>query len=157
MKNKFFMLICATLLCGSIGAQKITVDKVPAPVASAFKSKFPTVTKANWKMEDGKNYVADFSMNNTIESAKFNSSGGWMKTNTSVKVTEIPVVVKDNITKLFAGYAIGSASKMENADHGNGYEVMLSKGTESIDVVLSSKGVVMSQEPRTAESMKTTN
>jgi len=149
------MLICATLLCGSIGAQKLTLDKVPAPVASAFKSKFPTVTHANWKMEDGKNYVAEFSMNNAFESAKFNPSGGWLKTDTSIKTTEIPTAVKETITKQFTGYTIGTASKMENADHGNGYEVELSKGKDMVDVVLSAKGVVMSQEPHQAETVKT--
>lgn len=149
------MLICAAFLCGHIGAQKLTLDKVPAPVATSFKSKFPSVTHTNWKMEDGKNYVAEFSMNNAFESAHFTPSGGWLRTDTSIKTTEIPAAVKETITKQFTGYTIGSASKMENADHGNGYEVELSKGKDMVDVVLSAKGMVMSQEPHQVETVKT--
>ncbi len=145
-------MCAAFLVCGSIGAQKITIDKVPAPVASAFKSKYPTVTTASWKMEDGKNYAADFKMNNMSQCAKFNPSGGWMRTTTAIKTTELPAEVKTTVTKQFAGYTTTAANKLENADHSNGYLVTLTKGTDKLDVTLSAKGVVMSQEPKAAQA-----
>ena len=154
MKNKIIMLICATLLCGSIGAQKISTEKVPASVASAFKAKFPTASKPTWKMEAGKSYEAKFKLNNLDKTALFSSTGNWVKTDTQIKVADLPTDVRQTITKQFAGYNIGEASKMENADHGNGYEVEINKGKEMLDVVLSTKGVVMSQEPRKAETEK---
>ncbi len=156
MKSKFFMLICATVLCGALSAQKITLDKVPAPVASAFKSKYPAVTHANWMMENGgKNYAAEFMVNTSRQTASFNPAGGWLKTDTSIKTAEIPAVVKETITKQFAGYTLGSASKMENADHGAGFDVELTKGKDIVDVTLSAKGVVMNQEPRQPAPVKT--
>lgn len=156
MKTKFFMLICATVLCSALSAQKITLDKVPAPVASAFKSKYPAVTHANWMMENGgKNYAAEFMVNTSRQTASFNPAGGWLKTDTSIKTTEIPAVVKETITKQFAGYTLGSASKMENADHATGFDVALTKGKDVVDVTLSAKGVVMSQEARPAEPVMT--
>ena len=154
MKNKIFMLICATLLCGSIGAQKIATDKVPAAVHSTFKSKFPSATKATWQME-GKNYEAEFKMSEVAHTASFSPSGTWLKTDTSIKIAELPSAVKETITKEFAGYAIKQANKTEDAKHGKGYEVAIEKGKESKEVVLSDKGVVMSQEPHHNETMKT--
>jgi len=154
MKNKIIMLICATLVCVSISAQKMTIDKVPAPVASAFKSKYPEVIKANWRMEDGKNYVAEFKMNEVVQHATFNSSGGWLKTETPIKVSELPTAVTGTISKEFSGYTIQEASKMENADHGHGYDVEIAKGKDMKDVTLSSKGVVMSQGPHQGNEVK---
>ena len=115
MKNKIIMLICAAFICGSIGAQKLTTDKVPTPVTAAFKSKFPTVENATWKMESGKNYEANFRLNNVGQSATFNSTGGWVSRSTDIKVTELPADVNTTISKQFAGYTIGKARKTENA------------------------------------------
>jgi hypothetical protein len=154
MKNKIFMLICATLLCGSIGAQKVSTDKVPAAVTTTFKSKFPSATKATWEME-GKNYEAEFKVNEVAHTASFSPTGAWLKTDTSIKIAELPSPVKETITKDFAGYTIKQANKMEDAQHGKGYEVAIEKGKESKDVVLSDKGVVMSQEPHHNETVKT--
>jgi hypothetical protein len=154
MKNKIIMLICATLLVGTLSAQKITADKIPAAITSAFKSKYPGATNTSWSMQ-GKNYKADFKVNAAHETALFNSSGGWIKTDTDISAVELPEAVRQTITKQFAGYNIQEASRMENSDHGNGYEVALEKGKEKKDVVLSSKGTVISQEPRKMDTVKT--
>ena len=43
-------------------AQKISADKVPAAVLSAFKAKFPTATKTSWELENANEYEAGFKL-----------------------------------------------------------------------------------------------
>lgn len=53
MKKIILLLLSAAFMSLAVNAQKITTDQVPASVASAFKAKFPDVTKTIWEMENG--------------------------------------------------------------------------------------------------------
>ena len=50
--KKIIVLLSACLLISLMGfTQKLTADKVPAPVKEAFAKKFPAATEVKYEME----------------------------------------------------------------------------------------------------------
>ena len=123
MKNSIIMLLFAAYISNAAFAQKISVDKVPAPVMSAFKAKFPMLGKVKWEMESANEYEAGFKSNGVKQSASFDQNGKWIETETEIKVSQLPTVVQQSIAKQFAGFKIEEASKVESAQYGNCYDL----------------------------------
>jgi hypothetical protein len=126
-------------------AQKISADKVPAAVTSAFKAKFPKATKTSWEMENANEYEAGFKLNGEEVSANFDNTGKWLETETEIKVSALPAAVKAALSKDFAGFKIEEASKIESAKDGNCYEAELEKGEETFDVLFLPNGKILSK------------
>lgn len=144
MKQLIFVLLCAALMSNSAYAQKISADKVPSAVTSAFKSKFPAATKTSWEMEKD-DYEANFNMNGEEMSANFDKTGKWLETETEIKVSALPAAVSATLKKDFAGYKINEASKVESVENGSCYEAEVEKGEETLDVLLTQDGKVLSK------------
>jgi len=126
-------------------AQKISADKVPTAVTSAFKAKFPNATKTSWEMENANEYEASFKLNGKEVSANFDNTGKWLETETEIKVSALPAAVKAALSKDFAGFKIEEASKIESAKDGNCYEAELEKGEETFDVLFLPNGKILSK------------
>lgn len=144
--KRLLMTVFAITMFISLQAQKITDNKVPAVVTKAFKAKFPTATKAKWELEDSKDYEVNFKINKAEHSAVFDASGIWMETETEIDVSQLPSAVSQAISKQFSGYKIKEPEMVEKKDKGKYYEVELTKGKETIEVVLSPKGEVISKK-----------
>ncbi len=145
MKKIIFVLLTAAIMSNVANAQKISTDKVPAAVTSAFKTKFPTVTKATWEMESKTEFEANFKLNGIETSANFDNSGKWLETETELKTTALPVAIQSTLKKDFVGFKINEASKIESVKHGKCYEAEIEKGEESFDVLFTSDGKVLSK------------
>lgn len=139
------MLLIAVSMCNTACAQKISADKVPATVTSAFKAKFPTATKTSWEMEKTNEYEAGFKLNGSEMSANFDNSGKWLETETEIKVSALPASVQSALSKDFAGFKINEASKIESAKNGNCFEAEIEKGEETFDVLFSADGNMLSK------------
>src|SRR5262245_46284204 len=144
MKSLIFVLLCAALMSKAADAQKITADKVPAAVTSAFKAKFPAATKATWELEQGE-YEAGFIVNGEKTSANFDKEGKWLETETEIKVDALPAAVNATLKKDFAGYKINEASKIKSVKNGNCYEAEIEKDKEIFDVLFSPDGKLISK------------
>ena len=72
MKIVTYLLLIAALLSNAVCAQKISADKIPAAVSSAFITKFPIATKTIWEIENENEYEAEFKINEAskIQSVK---------------------------------------------------------------------------------------
>ncbi len=138
------MLLVAATMSNVANAQKISADKVPASVTSAFKAKFPTATKVSWEMEKTE-YEANFKLNSEEVSANFDNIGKWMETETEIKVSALPTAIQSSLKKDFEGYKINEASKIESVKNGNCYEAEVEKGEETFDVLYSADGKVLSK------------
>jgi len=145
MKKIIFMLLTAAIMSNSACAQKISADKVPAAVASAFKTKFPTATKATWEMENKTEFEANFKLNGEEVSANFDNTGKWLETETEVEVSALPSAIQSTLKKDFAGFKINEASKIESIKNANCFEAEIEKGEETFDVLLSTDGNVLSK------------
>ena len=145
MNRIIIVLLTAALMSNAACAQKISADKVPAAVLSAFKAKFPTATKTSWELENANEYEAGFKLNGEEVSANFDNTGKWLETETEIKVSALPAAVQAALTKDFAGFKIEEASKIESAKDGNCYEAEIEKGEETFDVLFTPDGKMLSK------------
>jgi len=137
------LLFFAVLICTGLSAQKITADKVPASVASAFKTKFPAAEKIKWEIEDKTDYEANFDLKSEECSAKFDKDGKWLETETEIKVSQLPTAVQQSLTKNFKDYKIKEAEQVDLFDKGRVYEIEIEKGEETYEVQFSLSGEVI--------------
>jgi hypothetical protein len=138
-----FILLAAVLFCSvqSFG-QKLTDEKVPAVVKTAFKAKFPKVTTVSWEMEDKKEYEASFKLDKMDCTASFDLKGNWLETENVIDIAKLPKIVSDAVSKQFAGYAIKLAEQTIS-EKNTVYELSLLKGTDKKSVIISDKGSVI--------------
>jgi len=126
--------------------QKVTPDKVPAPVKQAFAKKFPAATDVKYEMEK-KDYEINFKDKGVEMSANFDATGKWLETETEIKVTDLPKEVSASVAKNFAGFKISEVAKTETPEKGLIYEMDLKKDKEGFEVQFSPKGDILKKTP----------
>ena len=75
-------LLLTIIMASSCGDNKISEDKVPGAVVSAFKTKYPAAVDTKWITEksEGKTlYEAQFKDNGKEVEAEFNEDGSFKK------------------------------------------------------------------------------
>jgi len=143
--KKIVVLLSACLLISLMGyTQKITPDKVPAPVKQAFAKKFPAATNVKYEMEK-KDYEINFKDKGVEMSANFDATGKWLETETGIKLTDIPNEVKASVIKNFAGYKISEVAKVEKPGMEMIYEMDLKKDKDEYEAQFSLKGEVLNK------------
>lgn len=145
--KKIVVLLSACLLVSLMGfTQKITPDKVPAPVKQAFAKKFPATTDVKYEMEK-KDYEINFKDKGVQMSANFDATGKWLETETEIKETDLPKAVSASVAKNFAGFKISEVAKTETPGKGLIYEMDLKKDKEGYEVQFSPKGDILKKHP----------
>jgi hypothetical protein len=115
--KRFFGILFAIICVATVAnAQKLSADKVPAPVKTAFAKLHPGA-KANWELEK-KNYEAGFTVSGKETSEVYAASGVLLETEVEIKSTELPTAV---LAKL-KGMKIAEAAKITKADGTVNYE-----------------------------------
>ena len=145
MKRICMMLFAIALMSISAYAQKISADKVPATVISAFKAKYPAATKVEWVIVNTTDFKAEFLFNGEGYSANFDNTGKWLESEMEIIVNELPAVITTAMAKDFSGFRIKAASKVESIKNGKGYKAVMEKGSQIIDVLYSADGKLLSQ------------
>ena len=145
MQRIIFILLAIALMSNTACSQQKTID-VPAAVMAAFNAKFPGINKVKWEMENEKEYEAEFKFNKQEMSANFDKEGNWLVTEIEIKINELPASVQATLKTDFTGFKIKKAYKLENADNGNRFEVEIEEGKESLEVLFTSDGKLISQE-----------
>jgi hypothetical protein len=145
--KKVIILLSAYLLM-SLGSfsQKITPNKVPAPVKQSFTKMFPAAIGVKYEMEK-EDYEINFTNKGVEMSANFDATGNWLETETGIKPTDIPNEVKASVIKNFEGYRISEVAKVEKPDNGIIYEMDLKKDKEGYEVQFSTKGDIVKKDP----------
>ena len=152
--KKIFLILTAILLFGSAAyCQKITEDKVPANVKSAFQKKFPSASKVGYEMEKT-DYEVSFLLGGTEYSANFDKTGKWLETETELTNAQIPANVKETLNKEFAGYKIKESVKVETPDISLMYEFDVAKGESKFEIEISAEGKLVKKTPLTEEEEK---
>jgi uncharacterized membrane protein YkoI len=149
MKKIFmlFVLLSACLLISIIGfAQKLTPNKVPAPVKQAFAKKFPSASDVLYQMEK-KDYEVTFKDKGVGMSTNFDATGKWLETETEIKQFDLPKEVSSSVAKNFAGFKISEVAKVEKPDKRLIYEMDLKKDKGGYEVQFSPKGDVLKRSP----------
>ena len=135
-------IICHT---GAI-AQKISLDKVPAPVKEAFKSKFPAATGASWEIEKKDVYEVNFVNGKQKQAAQFDKAGKWEKTEIEIETAQLPKAVSESFAKSYAGYKITEAEKVETPTHKELYELEIALGAKKSEVQIMPNGEIIKHD-----------
>ncbi len=145
--KKIVIVLSACLLISLMGySQKITPDKVPAPVKQAFAKKFPTATDIKYEMEK-KDYEINFKDKGVEMSANFDATGKWLETETEMKESDLPKEVSASEAKNFTGFWISEIAKVETPDKELIYEIEIKKGKERNEIQFSPNGDILKITP----------
>jgi Putative beta-lactamase-inhibitor-like, PepSY-like len=148
--TRIVMVLTATVvLAGGTYGQPLPADKLPASVRDAFKSKFPGVDKAEWKLKSDKNYEAEFTLKGVEVAAKFDEKGKWLETETAIEESALPKDVRATVEKEYKGCKIVETQKVERTgDKPILFEVHLEKGEEILKVQLEPNGTIASKSSK---------
>ena len=141
------VLFSACMLFTLLGfSQRLTADKVPAPVKQAFSKKFPGAAGVQYGMGK-KGYEILFREHGVEKSATFDTAGNWLETETAVTEADIPGAVVNAIVKDFTGFAIFKVLKVELPGKDPVYKTNLMNETEGFNVEFSARGDLLKKEP----------
>ncbi len=145
MKNILLLM----LMAGAISfctAQKLTMDKVPSAVASAFKQKFPNGSQPGWSKEGKESFEVEFFNGKKRQSALFDATGKWMETETEINYNAVPGKVQRAFETEFEGYQVQEVYEVETPDKAINYEITTFKGVKNYEVLYSAKGELLKKE-----------
>lgn len=138
----------------TMNAQKISVENLPQEVVTAFKAKFSIAEKTNWEI-DYDNYQANFVVGKSEFSAKFDKDGKWIETDTYLKPSELPKIIKEALSAKYgelSGYKIDDAIKIEKEKE-TIYVMEVTRGENTYDVEFDQEGE-MTKEDKKVENKK---
>ena len=92
---KKYIVVALLLFFGTAHAQ---IRKIPGEVTDAFKSQYPNAAGASWS-DKLSNFQVDFTMNNGVYMAKYDSKGVWKTTEQTITAAALPMSVKDGFDK----------------------------------------------------------
>ncbi|MFN8297419.1 MAG: PepSY-like domain-containing protein [Chitinophagales bacterium] len=124
--KRIVLLPLALFSCMHVFAQKTSVDNVPAPVVEKFKTAYPTAEKVQWELDE-EEFFAGFILNKKEKSAHYAADGKWLRTETPVRILDMPKTVKQCAFKNFKNYSIMDPVKVETGDKGIYYKMELTK------------------------------
>jgi hypothetical protein len=121
-------------------------------VRQAFQTKFPEVSKVEWKLKADKNYEAEFKQKDVEVAVKFDDKGKWLETETAIERSALPNAVLATILKEYKAYKIIETQKVERTgDKPILFEVHLENGEEILKVQLEKSGAVASKSSKRKE------
>ncbi len=145
MKKYTLILLTALIsICGT--AQTLTMDKVPAAVANAFKQKFPASSQPGWTKAGADIYEVHFFNSKKRQSALFEKSGNWLDTETEINYNALPAKVQRSFETEFEGYQVQEVYELETPDKGIFYELTAFKGTKNFAALYSPKGELLQKD-----------
>jgi hypothetical protein len=154
MKTKLFqslgVLCCFLAGCASQELKKSTpAVAVPNVVSETFKSKFQYVKRLEWKLKADGNYEAEFIHQGAEVSAKFDASGKWLETESSIPRSDVPLAVQAAAARQFRDSRIIEAQIVERGDEEKPiYELHLDTGKEIVKAQFSPGGQILNQSQK---------
>jgi hypothetical protein len=132
MKKLFILATCLVALAFSglqsgAMAQDMEEKAIPAPVMTAFKSRFPNAAESKWKKTKTGKYEAKFKQAGQKAEAKFMSDGKWDSAEITKTPNDLPATAAEYLKKNYANQAIDKVEWKEEAAGKQEYEVKLKK------------------------------
>jgi hypothetical protein len=132
------LILVAVLSMNYAYSQKISESQVPAPVKAKFQSLHPDIKDVSWSKHKTGGYEAEFKQNNSELGVSIDSIGNLKETEMDMKVSELSKEIHDYVAKNYPGYSITEAAQITYADGKPMYEVEITKGKESFDLLFDS-------------------
>lgn len=137
MKKIFSILAVFALIMISCTAQDMNV---PAAVKQAFHSKFPGAKQIKWSKENKNEFEMEFVYNGNEMSANFDNNGNWVKIETVINESDIPVVVKNSVLSKYPEAIFITTEKAEQPNKAAIFEVIIKTKSKKKELELSEDG-----------------
>lgn len=111
MKKTVVFLCLLCFVATASFAQKLSAQKVPTAIKTAFAKNHASITKVSWEMEKT-NYEAGFTLNGKETSEVYTAQGVLVETEVALKVAELPEAVKMKLKDK----KVAEAAKITKAD-----------------------------------------
>jgi hypothetical protein len=95
MKKYIIAVVLGLVLTPAMHAQ---IRKIPAEATDAFKKQYPNATGASWS-DKLSNFQVDFTLNNGVYMAKYDSKGVWKGSEQTITGAQLPAAVKNGFDK----------------------------------------------------------
>lgn len=143
--KSIIILITGIFLSASY-AQSLDTKDVPGIVKEKFNSSYTKAAHVKWTKEKS-NYEASFRTGKKEMSVNFDEKGKIIETETEIKTNDLPMEIRNSISKNYSGYKITEAAKIES----NGiitYEAEVTRGKDKMDLIYDEHGVLKSKEKK---------
>ena len=141
------LVILSAALAVAAAAQQLSA--VPANVKQSFESRFQRIRRVEWKLKNDQNYEAEFKLRGVEVAAKFDSTGKWLETETTITQSDLTRAVRATIMRDFRGYRIIESQKLERCDDKeNLFEVHVENAKEILKLQFSGNGTLFSKSAK---------
>jgi hypothetical protein len=149
MKNLFILVVAFSLISVSAFSQK----NPPENVKKEFTKKYAAAQSVKWGSEEANEWEAEFRLDGKKMSACFDNSAKWIDSETEISEKELPAAVVNSLNKDFQGYKKGLIEIYESLEM-KGFELTLTKGESSLEVILDNNGKVVKKTELKEEDEK---
>lgn len=132
-KNFFIVFLLVSL---TAFAQQINV---PTKTKDSFSKLYPKAADVKWDKEKN-NYEASFKQDGKDMSVIFDKDGKVLETETAIEVSKLPKEVEKYVVEKYNGYKITEAEKIVKANGEKLFEVEVTKGKNTKDLLFDSNG-----------------
>ena len=146
---KQLLILVLMLGCGLLFSQKRTA---PDTVLLAFKQKYSDVSDVKIKEKKGE-YTIRFKNDGHQAEAVYSSMGSWKRTETSLKVKDIPEQVMQTIEKKYKDGTCTSVTRIEKSIREPYYLIMVDSRRAYFTVEIDDSGKVLKSEKVAKEEM----
>jgi hypothetical protein len=98
-----------------------------------------------WEMEDAKFYEAEFKLNHQEQSVIFDEHGTWVKSESDIKISELPAAIRQALHLQYSGFKAEDAHKIEDPVYGLYYAFEIEKGKEEYEMMFKENGTLISK------------
>ena len=140
---KTIIIILMAILLSTSYAQNLKIKDVPRNVRDKFSSSYSKATDVKWTKEKS-GYEASFKNGKIDMSVNFDEKGNVVETETGIKLSELPVEVRESVAKNYSKYKITEAVKIE-AKGMITYEVEVRRSKGIIDLIYDEHGDLKSK------------
>jgi hypothetical protein len=142
-------MVSCLMTIGGLSARQLPAGKVPPAVKRSCESKFPGKRAVEWKFKADRNYEAEFAFKGSDMAVKFDSTGKWLETETTIKKTGLTKQVLKAISREFNGYRIIETQTVTRTDDTRIiFEVHLENAREVLKVQLEDNGTVLTKSAK---------
>ncbi|HRP30372.1 MAG TPA: PepSY-like domain-containing protein [Agriterribacter sp.] len=140
MKKLFFVAVLVSAL-GFGNTANAQFRKIPAEVTNAFAGKYHDAKNVEWR-DNLTAFVAGFEQDGDQFEAKFNTKGGWLSTEKTLEIADLPEKVNDGFEKSkYSEWEVKSVYEIELPDDETQYRLRVAKsGLQQKNLIFSKKG-----------------
>lgn len=140
MRNCLLLLLLFSMT-GTLHAQLIPEDQVPALIRSTLAKKHPDARNLEWERAEPY-YEAIFTLNKTHRAIKFDTQGRVAETEVGMPVSKIPAPIARYMKTHYPAERIQAAETVTKADGTKSYEIRIT----GMEVVFDNAGKFLEEE-----------